>query len=206
MFSEAIYGEGLRESRERGEGGEGEERFQNDFGQFSIEFSRISGFGRVSGSGARKSIKNHPKPSRNHPQRRKKNITVCYFKIKLSSKKVAFSSSFSGCFLRAGFLRLSPVRGVSPALSPALSPKAFSGFLRRLPRRKSGQSFWCEEWRKTLSPNFLRSRSPTFSGFLRAGFLRLSPVRGVRLLIAFSGFLRATFSKLSPVFFLMVYF
>ena len=38
VFSEAIYGEGLRESRERGERGEGGERFRKGLGWFSIDF------------------------------------------------------------------------------------------------------------------------------------------------------------------------
>ena len=122
--------------------------------------------------------------------------------------------------------RLSPV--VSPDAFSKLFSSAFSGkrsgakyflrafsggFLRRLLWRKSGRSIWCETWRKTLSPNFLRQHSPAFSGFLRAfsGFVFSGARSGFRrwfwmLSPAFSGFLRATFSKLSPYFSLDVFF
>ena len=120
--------------------------------------------------------------------------------------------------LKKSFLqrkRLSPV--VSPDAFSKLLSSAFSGarsgakhflrafsggFLRRLLWRKSGRSIWCETWRKTLSPNFLRQHSPAFSGFLRAfsGFAFSGARSGFRrelwmLSPAFSGLFSPNFLR-----------
>ena len=122
-------------------------------------------------------------------------------KKKLSPKKAAFSSCFSGCFLQIAFLCFLRREECRKTLSPS--------FLRRLSPALASEKVGPIVLVRGVPPKPFSELSPfTFSHFLQLspGWLFPAFSRGLWLLIAFSGFLRATFSIFFSAFLFLIFF